>query len=143
MKYEPGVLEAAAFDAGGRERGRNRLVSARGELHIQVKPEKETVKCGGIVYVDIALAGENKVAEMNADTALTVEVTGGALLGFGSAAPRTAEQFDAGIYTTYWGRAQAVIRAEKPGEITVTVRGKSLPEASAVIRCEKKEEPEG
>ena len=70
-------------DAGGRERGRNRLVSARGELRIQVKPEKETVKCGGLVYVDIALAGENKETEMNADTALTVEVTGGALLGFG------------------------------------------------------------
>ncbi len=139
VKYEPGVLEAAAFDAGGRERGRNRLVSARGELHIQVKPEKETVKCGGIVYVDIALAGENKETEMNADTALTVKATGGALLGLGSAAPRTEEQFGAGVYTTYRGRAQAVIRAEKPGEITVTVRGKSLPEASAVIRCEKEE----
>jgi len=66
-----------------------------------------------IVYVNIAITGENGVVECNADEMLTVFVDGGELLGFGSACPRTEENFLTGSYTTYYGRAQAVIRVGK------------------------------
>ena len=42
-------------------------------------------------------------------------------MGFGSANPRTEERFDTGEYTTYYGRALAVVRAGETGKVTVSV----------------------
>ena len=100
--------------------GTGSLNSAIGETAIVVTPEKETVKSGEIVYVDVFIMGENGVVESNADRKLTVNVTGGKLLAFGSANPRTEERFDFGSYTTYYGRALAVVQVED-SEVTVTV----------------------
>ena len=138
IKYAPGVLEAAVFDADGKERGRNRLESAKGTLHIQAEPEERTVRTGDIVYVDISIAGENGAVESGADTELSVDVRGGTLLGFGSAAPRTEERYDSGKYTTYHGYAQAVVRADVPGTIRVTVTGKGMKSAKAEITANER-----
>ena len=135
IKYEPGVLEVAAIGADGREAGRCKLVSAKGNLKVQIRPEESEVRCGDIVYVDISITDENGITESCADTELTVKAEGGTLLGFGSASPRTKERFDAGRYTAYQGYAQAVIRADAPGEIRVTVTGSGLPQAQARILC--------
>lgn len=79
---------------------------------------------GGILYVDITLSGENGQREANADETLQISVSGGELLGFGSANPRTEERYQAGAFTTYYGRAQAIIRAGKNGELEIKVSGK-------------------
>ena len=69
---------------------------------------------------------------MNADRQVTVKVQGGELLAFGSAAPRTEERFDAGSFTTYYGRALAVIRAEAGKQIVINATdGKQ--QAQAII----------
>lgn len=126
VKYVPGELTAVIYDAGGKETGRNRLMSANGRKRLEVLPEEQAVKAGDIVYVDIAIKGENGIVESNADTVLTCSVTGGVLLGFGGANPRTEESFVSGTYTTYYGRAQAVIYAAQPGGIRVQVSGGNL-----------------
>ena len=131
-KYTAGTLEAVAYDAAGKETGRSELRSAGGKLGICVAPEKTAVQPGGIVYVPVAIKGENGVVESNADRKLTVTVTGGELLGFGSANPRTEERYDAGSFTTYQGRALAVVRAGESGAVCVTV-GDSTGTASAEI----------
>lgn len=115
---------AVAFDSNGTEISRNELFSATGKVKIQVKPQEETVKAGEIVYVDVTLIGENQVVECNADSKLTVAVEGGELLAFGSANPRTEEQYTTGSFTTYYGRAQAVVRTKEAGEVKVYVGGK-------------------
>ena len=63
------------------------------------------------------------IVESNADKLLAVAVEGGELLGFGSANPRTEERFDSGSYTTYYGRAMAIIRAGHTGSVNVKVSG--------------------
>ena len=73
-----------------------------------------------MVYVNVAIVGENGVGQSNADRKLTVSVEGGELLAFGSANPRTEENFDEGTYTTYYGAALAAVRVEKDCTITVT-----------------------
>ena len=125
-KYAPGTLEAVAYDASGRETGRSNLQSATGRRLLAVKPEEERIQVGDIVYVDIAVTGENGVVESNADAKLTVTVENGALLGFGSANPCTEESFDAGSYTTYQGRALAVVRADAPGGVKIAAQGGGL-----------------
>ncbi|GHV06550.1 hypothetical protein FACS189485_15260 [Spirochaetia bacterium] len=54
-------------------------------------------------------------------------------MAFGSANPRTEECYLSGSFTTYYGRSQAVVRAALPGTLTITARGKDMPEAQGYI----------
>jgi len=124
--YAPGTLTAIAYDAGGREISRSELRSADGKLHIQVEPEEKSVKAGEIVYIPVALVGENGVVESNNDRKLTVTVEGGELLAFGSANPCTEERYDTGSFTTYYGRALAIVRTGTAGTLRLTVTDGTL-----------------
>ena len=119
-KYAPGTLSAVAYDANGRETGRSELSSAAGPFGVAVRPEKDTVKPGEIVYVPVTLEGTNGIVESNTDRKLKVTVEGGELLAFGSANPCTEEEYHAGSFTTYYGRALAIVRAGNEGVVTVT-----------------------
>ena len=121
VKYTPGKWEAVAFDQEGREMGRSELMSAEAPLYLTIRPETTKAQMGQIVYLPITVEGANAVVESNADRKLKVIVEGGQLLGFGSANPRTEERFDAGEYTTYYGRALAVVRVNSQRvKVTVT-----------------------
>ena len=132
------MIGAKAVDTDGKEIGRNKLISAKGKLSLQILPEKTEVKEREIVYVDVNIAGENGCVESNADEEVTVKVEGGTLLGFGSADPRTEERFDTGKHHTYRGHAQAVLRADGEGEITVSAVGSRLAGSEAKILCSRK-----
>ena len=124
-RYAPGTLTAIALDEAGKEISRSSLVSASGEARVAVVPEKKSAKPGEILYVPVEIVGENGVVESNADKRLTVTVTGGELLAFGSANPCTEEQYHTGSFTTYYGRALAVVRAGQQGKVTVSVHGET------------------
>lgn len=121
IKYAPGVLTAVSYDADGRELARADLTSATGELSLAVKPEVSAAKIGEIIYVPVEIVGENGVVESNSDRKLTVTVTGGELMAFGSADPCTEEQYHTGSFTTYYGRALAIVRATKSGSLIIHV----------------------
>ena len=136
-KFMPGTLEAVAYDRAGKEIGRNQLCSAAGNRKIVLQPEETSVKAGEIIYVNVNICGENGIVESNADEKIRLQTEGGELLGFGSANPRTEERFDAGEYTTYYGRAQAVIRAGEAGEVRVWAKGTALGSTEIVIKIEE------
>ncbi|MDR1469663.1 MAG: DUF4982 domain-containing protein [Spirochaetaceae bacterium] len=132
-KYAPGKLAAVGYDINGNETGRGELEPAAGKISICVKPEEDVIRVEDIIYVNIELVGENGVVECNADTKITVSVEGGKLLAFGSANPRTPESYTSGNFTTYYGRAQAVVRADTAGTMRITASGDRLEPASAEI----------
>ena len=126
LPYEPGTLKAVALDSDGGALEESCLCSARGELSLRLTPESAPV-AGRPLYLAVEIVGENGVVESNADRTLEIEVTGGELLAFGSARPRTESRFETGRYESYRGRAQAVI---VPGTRTaVRVAGRGLPDA--------------
>ena len=116
-KYAPETLTAVAYAADGRELSRSSLSPASGKLSLRVQPEESK---SNIVYVPVEIVGENGVVESNADRRLTVTVENGELLGFGSANPCTEEQYHTGTFTTYYGRALAIVRVQGNTTITVT-----------------------
>ncbi len=120
LKYAPGTLEAVSYDASGHETGRRALKSADKDLRIGVHPEKAAAKPGEIVYVPVNIEDRAGIVESNADRRLTVTVENGELLGFGSANPCTEERYTDGAFTTYYGRALAVVRTGQSGKLTVT-----------------------
>lgn len=136
LKYAPGILRVVAYDDKGVPTGETVLRSAMGSVTIKAEPEAAFVKAGSAAYIDVSLVGENGVVERNMDAKLSVTVENGELLAFGSANPRTEERYDAGEFTTYYGRAQAVIRAGKSGHVTIRIQGENLAEAVVKLSIE-------
>ena len=131
-RYQPGTLTAIACDEAGRELSRAELRSAVGPVSISVQPEKESARPGEILYLPVVLTDAQGVLESNADRPLTVRVEGGELLGFGSADPCTKERYDTGSFTTFQGRALAVVRAGGPGVLSVFACGEGQTAAARV-----------
>ena len=121
--YEPGMLEAVAYK-NGQELGRTRLTTAGSQLRLSVEADRTDIRADDkdLAYLSISLTDENGILNNMADRTVTVEVSGaGILAGLGSAKPDSEESFLAGRFTTFNGRALAVIRPCETGEITVTV----------------------
>lgn len=146
VTYEPGTLKAVTIDADGKAHEAV-LTSAKGKTYITANTEKRTYHPGDLIYLNIDLTDADGIVESNADTKLSIEVKGATLLGFGSAQPRTTERFNTGCYTTYYGHAQAILRADKPEKATgrrpkvgneafVTVSGKDLKTIKKIITIE-------
>lgn len=129
-KYVQKDLTAVAYDTAGMEIGRSSLSPATGSLKLRLTKEESL---SNIHYIPVEIVGENGVVESNADRQLTVSVTGGELLGFGSANPCHEENYHSGEFTSYYGRALAIVRVDKADEsCKVTVTGEGL-EASINI----------
>ena len=118
--YEPGVIEAVAYDAAGRELGRRSLESATGAtvLHAEVEYAGSHE---GLRFVRVRYADERGVTRPLERGTLRATVEGGELLGFGCAAPYNSGSFVTGETDTYYGEALAVVlpRAGATARLTV------------------------
>lgn len=130
VEYQPGRIEAIAYDASGREVSRSELRTAAGATSLKLTPEKVSLCANGqdLCYLNIDLVGEYGITKASEDRKVTVKVEGaGTLQALGSARPNMSENFYSDTHTTYYGKALAVIRAGyEPGEITVTVSAEGL-----------------
>lgn len=146
-KYQSGTITAKSYDHNGNILGSSSLSSSKGELILGIHPELENDKTGSaqrliaetgkIVYIPISIEDIDGIVESNADTLLDVKVTGGTLLGFGSANPCTKEQYHTGSFTTYYGRSLAVVRmGDEPGECCITVSGNGFEPQKVLINVE-------
>lgn len=127
--YEAGVIKATALDDKENVISESVLISAIGDTKIVITPETEDIKIGDIVYFDISLRGENGQVECNKDCEIKLQVTGGELMGFGSANPCTEEDFLSGIHSTYYGRAQAIVRVTS-SEVSIVASADNMDGAS-------------
>ena len=133
IAYQPGTLTAINYDANGHAVSRSELKTAEKPV-LTVAPEKATANPGEILYIPITVQDKHGVVESNADRKVSVTVEGGELLAFGSAAPRTEERYDSGSFTTYYGRAMAVVRAGSSGKVTVAAKGGETATATIPIK---------
>ena len=117
------MLEAVAY-IGGKECGRDILRSAIGKLHLQAKISEQQLVTNGqdIAVIELSLADENGVLHPNADIPITIHTDGPITVqGFGTADPKSEENYFDTTITTFHGRAMAVIRSTtQTGMGTVT-----------------------
>ncbi len=135
-EYQPGSVEAISF-TGGREVSRAVLKTTGRPVSIRLTAETETMKAdaASLCYVNAELIDENGNVVPDADMLLKAEVNGAAeLLGFGSGNPITDENYSKGQFTSYLGRALAVLRAGcEAGEVKLTVSAEGLGKAELVL----------
>lgn len=133
--YAPGELVAIAYTKG-KETGRTSLLSAVGKVNLQIDIDRAQIVSDDhdLSFVAISLVGDNGVLRPLDDRKVSVHVEGaGILQGFGSANPKSEEDFFETEHTTFDGRALAVIRPTKSGIINVTIEAEGCTAQTVVI----------
>lgn len=134
--YERGELTAVSYD-GEKEISRSTLRSGGAVVAIRICAEKETLPANGeaLCFAEIELVDAEGNLVPYAENELTVEVEGAATLqAFGSARPKTEENYTEGSIKAYHGRALAVLRAgPEGGTATLRVKANGLPDAELNI----------
>lgn len=121
--YRPGELTAVAFRDGD-EVGRTALRSATAGLRLVVESDRDALldDDADLAHLSIELRDAEGVLVTGDDRRVTVQVTGAArLAGMCSARPSTEQRFDSPSWTTFDGRALAVVRPTGPGSARVAV----------------------
>ncbi len=138
IPYEPGELTAVTW-AGEEETGRYTLKTSEGPVHLEAKADREVIRADDtdLCYVEILLKGENDIVNPMADRLIKASVTGaGELKALGTGNPATTEVFSAGQFTSFDGRAVAVIRPTGAGEILLTVEAEGCKPVTVAVRAE-------
>ncbi len=112
--YEPGIIEAISYDASGNVINSTSMTTASDTTQLRVIPEQNSVESGHLAYVRLRYTDENGVVKPLERSKITVSVTGGKLIGLGSAAPYYPESYSGITADTYYGEALAVIKADNP-----------------------------
>ncbi|MCX7795394.1 MAG: DUF4982 domain-containing protein [bacterium] len=134
--YEPGEILAISYTKG-KEDGRYSLKTAGPPEVICVKPDKTEMIADGedLVFIEIVLQDREGNVNQLDNRKVRIDIKGpGIIQGFGSADPKSTENFYDQERTTYLGKALAVIRSTlEPGEIEVTFEAEGCKPAKAVI----------
>lgn len=131
--YLPGILSAAGYDENGTLVESGSLQSATGENFIHLRAENSKVENDAVVFIEVDICGENGEIESNAEELLTIKAEGAEILGFGSGRGRSEESFVSCNYTSYYGRALAVVRVTDAGHAKISVRGITLAEQEILL----------
>ena len=137
ITYHPGHLVAVAYRDSA-EVGRHSLASASGDVLLVASTDRRELRAdhGDLAFISIEVQDTQGRVVTGADLRVTVEVSGvGVLAGMCSANPKTAERFDAPTWTTFDGRALAVVRPTGAGAITVTVTSNNAAPAVVLLQA--------
>ena len=136
VPYENGTLEAVSYDANGREISRNALTTAGEETMLRAVPEQETVQAGHLCYIRLQYTDKNGIVKPCERGILDVSVTGGKLVGLGSACPYYELDYRGSRADTYYGEALAIVEADTEGTMTLNVSdGKQIATVSVEVQA--------
>ena len=136
VPYENGTLEAVSYDANGREISRNALTTAGEETMLRAVPEQETVQAGHLCYIRLQYTDRNGIVKPCERGILDVSVTGGKLVGLGSACPYYELDYRGSRADTYYGEALAIVEADTEGTMTLNVSdGKQIATVSVEVQA--------
>ncbi len=134
-KYEPGEVMAISYKDGV-EISRDTLLTTGEVQDMLIKAETASVKGSGhnLAYVQIELVDKEGNLVKDKDLEIDAEITGnGELLGFGSAAPITSQNYTKGKFKTYRGKALAIVRGGyESGKINIKFKAGKIEKQTTI-----------
>lgn len=121
IKYYSGELTAVSYDKGGKEIGRDSLITAEADTEVRIRPEKKIVEPGHLAYINIQLTDYFGTWKPMEKRNIKVTVENGKLEALGNACPYNPQGFLNDITSTYYGNALAIVRAGKEGTVKIIV----------------------
>lgn len=132
VPYEPGTLKAVAYKNGDKQES-STLYTADSETRLSITADKTTLKKGSasLSFITIELTDNKGIRKPYEPRKVSVELTGaGTLLGYGSADPKSEENFFDTTRTTFEGRLLAVVRSgDETGAIRLAFHADGLEDA--------------
>ena len=124
VAWEPGTVEAVAYNRDGSIYGRTSLSSAGAENKLTVTPEETSVAPDGLSFVLLTLTDEAGTVKPLERKRLQVTVENGELVGLGSACTYLPldDNYTDDVTDTYYGEAMAVVRANDAGDVRVCAK---------------------
>lgn len=119
VPYANGTLTVVSYDENGREIGTDSLTTAGDETILQAIPEEASVKAGHLSYIRLKYTDKNGTVKPGERGILDVSVTGGKLIGLGSACPFYELDYRGTQADTYYGEAMAIVEAGSQGAVTL------------------------
>jgi beta-galactosidase len=139
VEYQPGKIEAVGYK-DGKESGRFHLVTTEEPAALTLSVDRAVIDSGygDIAYVTIEMVDASGNLVKNADTQISISVSGaGELIAIGSGNPSSEESYVGNQHQTFQGRLLAIIRStDEIGQISVTAQCETL--APATIQLESK-----
>lgn len=120
--YEDGEITAVSYDKNGKEIGRRTLTTAEEDTILQIRPEADTVRPEGLLFVPLQYTDKGGIWKPMEKHQLKVTVENGTLAGLGSANSYVKGNYTEDTVKTYYGEALAVIRAGSSGTVKIHVR---------------------
>lgn len=118
--YEPGEVKAIARK--GKKSFEHVVRTAKDETVLQAEGEQKSLKAAvDVGHVNITIMDKDGIVNPEQNVRIHVDVEGGELVGLGSGAPATEENYKAPDCETFEGRALAIVRAYNPGKMNVTI----------------------
>ena len=135
VTYHDGEIMASAYDASGREIGRDVLKTAGKETELRLEAEKPACRPGEMVYFRIRYtdqSGETKPMEKHR---VSVDAENGAVMGTANGSTYFRGNYAQNTVPTYFGEAQTVVQAVSEGTLRVTVSdGTQTAEAEVICK---------
>ena len=122
VPYEDGTLTAIAYDAAGREVGRDTLTTAEEDTVLTMIPETDQATCGKLLYVRLKYTDKNGCWKPMEKHRIRLSVTGGTLKAAGNAAPYNPDGYLKDEIGTYYGDALAIIEVGDTDEVVLTAQ---------------------
>ena len=120
IPYESGTLTAIAYDAAGRELGRDVLNTAASATELRCEPEQPTIRAGHLAFIRLRYTDPAGIAKPMERHRISVRVTGGRLLALGNACPYNADGYLKQDTDTYYGEALAIVLADGSAPVELT-----------------------
>lgn len=108
--YQPGRLEAVAYDAAGNELGRCALQTAGDDRTLRIEPESDAV-AGHLCYIRLRYADGAGILQPTVREPIRVSVSGGRLLALGNGCPYNRRGYLTEETDPYFGEALAIVEA--------------------------------
>jgi hypothetical protein len=134
--YEKGYIEAVAY-RGGEAYASYRLETCDKATQINLFSELKTIKADNrnLCYVDITVTDKNGRVCTDYEGEIECVVWGGELMGIHSANPCNEDDYTSNKCHVFKGRALAVIRTKKAGNLSLTVYNNELAGATFNVKA--------
>ncbi len=137
IPYAKGELAVTAYK-NGKACGTSFLRTVGTPAKLVVEAEAQTIKADArdLCYFDITIADENGHRIPDAKHQLCASVEGGRLVGIFSGDPANDDQYGSNTCHAYEGRAVAIVMADTPGGVKLTVSSQGLLTGCGMVAAE-------
>lgn len=122
--YKSGEICAKAFDANGVKIAEYILQTAGNETKLVLEPERKIIRTDELLYVRMRYTDGTGTVKPLERGKIKVEVSGGELVGIGSACPYYEGNYRGDTADTYYGEAMSIVRPCKTGMLTIKAQSK-------------------